>query len=73
MLDTDANELLSLQDGQIYFQGEPFAGQVIYTGPIDEFFSCCYGQLPYRSLNFVFEHHEKSDYQPKAVVKLYCQ
>ena len=68
MLDADANELLSLDNGQIYFQGEPFAGQIIFTGPIDEFFSCCYGQLPYRSLNFVFEHHEKSDYQPKAVV-----
>ena len=41
---------------------------MIFTGPIDEFFSCCYGQLPYRSLNFVFEHHKQSDYQPKAVV-----
>lgn len=68
MLDTDANELLTLENGQIYFQGEPFNGQVVFTGPIDEFFSCCYGQLPYRSLNFVFEHYEKSDYQPKAVV-----
>ena len=68
MLDTDANQLLRLENGQIYFQDQPFDGQVIFTGPIDEFFSCCYGQLPYRSLHFVFEHHEKSDYQPKAVV-----
>lgn len=67
-LNTDANELLHLQNGQIYFEEEIFTGKVIFTGPIDEFFSCCYGQLPYRSLNFVFEHHEKSDYQPKAVV-----
>ena len=68
MLDTDATQLLRLEDGKIYFDGEEFTGQVIFTGPIDEFFSCCYGQLPYRSLNFVFEHHEKSNYQPKAVV-----
>lgn len=60
MLDTDANQLLRLENGQIYFQDQPFDGQVIFTGPIDEFFSCCYGQLPYRSLHFVFEHHEKA-------------
>lgn len=68
MLNTDAAQLIRLENGKIYFKDEEFTGQVIFTGPIDEFFSCCYGQLPYRSLNFVFEHHEKSDYQPKAVV-----
>ena len=25
---------------------------MIYTGPIDEFYGCCYGALPYRSLRF---------------------
>ncbi len=25
---------------------------LVYTGPIDEFFNCCYGPLPYRSLRF---------------------
>lgn len=25
---------------------------MVYTGPIDEFFDCCYGPLPYRSLRF---------------------
>lgn len=68
MLNTDATQLLRLENGKIYFKDEEFTGQVIFTGPIDAFFSCCYGQLPYRSLNFVFEHYEKSDYQPKAVV-----
>jgi UDP-galactopyranose mutase len=29
--------------------------ELIYTGPIDEFFDYCYGKLPYRSLNFVFK------------------
>ena len=67
-LNTDAAQLIQLQDGQIYFDGEPFAGQLIFTGPIDEFFDCRYGRLPYRSLNFVFEHYQQNDYQPKAVV-----
>ncbi len=67
-LDTDAAQLITLQDGQIYFEGGSFNGQLVFTGPIDEFFSCCYGRLPYRSLNFVFEHYQQNDYQPKAVV-----
>lgn len=25
---------------------------LVYTGPVDEFFGCCYGRLPYRSLRF---------------------
>jgi UDP-galactopyranose mutase len=29
--------------------------QLIYSGPLDEFFDCCYGRLPYRSLRFEFE------------------
>jgi UDP-galactopyranose mutase len=27
-------------------------GHMIYTGPIDEYFDCCFGPLPYRSLRF---------------------
>jgi UDP-galactopyranose mutase len=29
--------------------------EVIFTGPIDEYFDYCFGKLPYRSLEFVFE------------------
>jgi UDP-galactopyranose mutase len=28
---------------------------LIYTGPIDEYYDCCYGALPYRSLRFEHE------------------
>lgn len=28
----------------------------IFTGPIDEYFGCCYGKLPYRSLRFEHQH-----------------
>jgi UDP-galactopyranose mutase len=30
--------------------------QLFYTGPIDEYFRCCFGRLPYRSLRFEHEH-----------------
>lgn len=33
-------------------------GQVVYTGPVDEYFDCKYGRLPYRSLRF---EHESFD------------
>lgn len=37
--------------------------KLIYTGPIDEFFDYKYGKLPYRSLKFEFENHNKEFYQ----------
>lgn len=57
-------------DGEVkvYFEGKPFAGKVIFTGALDEFFDCCYGRLPYRSLDFKFEHYDKPFYQSHGVV-----
>jgi UDP-galactopyranose mutase len=31
------------------------ADLIIYTGKIDEYFNCCFGRLPYRSLDFIFK------------------
>jgi UDP-galactopyranose mutase len=42
--------------------------EVIYTGPIDEYFDYCYGRLPYRSLEFRFETHDCEQLQPVAVI-----
>ncbi|MFN8455336.1 MAG: UDP-galactopyranose mutase [Anaerolineae bacterium] len=42
--------------------------EIIYTGPIDEFFDYCYGKLPYRSLNFKFETLDTPLCQPVAVI-----
>lgn len=67
-LNTDAKDVVKLENGTIYVKGEPFDGKVIYTGPLDEFFDCCYGRLPYRSLQFAFEHLKTDSYQEKAVV-----
>jgi UDP-galactopyranose mutase len=41
---------------------------LVYTGPIDEFFDYCYGRLPYRSLEFRFETLPLERHQPVAVV-----
>jgi len=42
--------------------------EVIYTGPIDEFFHYRYGKLPYRSLAFECKTLNTSTYQPAAVI-----
>jgi glycosyltransferase involved in cell wall biosynthesis len=43
-------------------------GQMIYTGPVDEFFDCQFGPLPYRSLRFEPETLEQEFFQPAMQV-----
>ena len=42
--------------------------QLIYTGPIDAFFSYRFGRLPYRSLRFEFETVQTDRFQPTGTV-----
>jgi UDP-galactopyranose mutase len=42
--------------------------EVIYTGPVDEYFDYRYGKLPYRSLQFKHETINAPVYQPAPVV-----
>jgi UDP-galactopyranose mutase len=42
--------------------------EMIYTGPVDSYFDYRYGKLPYRSLEFRFETHDRSIYQPTGTV-----
>lgn len=42
--------------------------EMIYTGPVDEYFEFRYGKLPYRSLEFRHETLDKEVYQPAPVV-----
>ena len=58
MLNTDYREI----DGVIPYR------EMIYTGPVDEFFDFRYGKLPYRSLHFEFETVEVPVFQPVAVI-----
>jgi UDP-galactopyranose mutase len=43
-------------------------GEMVYTGPIDTFFDRRFGPLPYRSLDFVFETHEREVFQAGPVI-----
>lgn len=44
------------------------AQNVIYTGPIDEYFDFCYGPLEYRSVRFETEVLDMENYQGNAVI-----
>ena len=58
MLNTDYREIVDLI---------PYR-EMIYTGPVDEYFDRCYGTLPYRSLEFRFETHQERLVQPAPVI-----
>jgi len=58
MLNTDYREILP------YI---PYR-KMIYTGPIDAFFEYQFGKLPYRSLEFVHETHDRPVYQCAPVI-----
>ena len=68
VLDTDCRDVLKFTGNEILFEGKPFAGDVIYTGALDELFDCKFGRLPYRSLDFHFEHYDEESYQGHSVV-----
>lgn len=42
--------------------------KMIYTGPVDYYFDYCYGKLPYRSIEFKFETHDKNVFQSTGTV-----
>ncbi len=42
--------------------------ELIFTGPVDEYFDYCYGKLPYRSLRFDHQTHDCPTFQSAAVI-----
>ena len=42
--------------------------ELVYSGPVDAFFDMRYGELPYRSLEFRFETHDREVFQPYPVI-----
>jgi UDP-galactopyranose mutase len=58
MLNTDYHDIIDM----ISFK------EVIFTGPVDEYFDYAYGKLPYRSLDFQFETLNEEQHQPVAVI-----
>ncbi len=68
LLNTRFNELMRVDGDKIFFLDQPFDGQVIYTGQLDELFNEKFGSLPYRSIDMKFEIVDTENYQPAAVV-----
>lgn len=66
-LGTDARRVLTVEP-EVTLDGAAFDGTVIYTGAVDELFSCRFGRLPYRTLDFRFETHPVEWYQPRGTV-----
>ena len=64
----DCSDVLDFKDGKLYFEKAEFAGDLVYTGALDELFDCKFGRLPYRSLNFKFEHLDQDSFQDHSVV-----
>jgi UDP-galactopyranose mutase len=58
MLNTEYQEAV----GMVSFR------EVIFTGPVDEYFDFIYGRLPYRSLQFHFQTLSEEQHQPVAVI-----
>ncbi|MED3875747.1 UDP-galactopyranose mutase [Lysinibacillus capsici] len=58
LLNTQYQDIMTIsKDGHTLF-GQPFEGQIIYTGKIDELFHFKYGELPYRSLHFEYDTYD---------------
>ena len=64
----DALTRLTLSEGKVWFDGDIFRGAVIYTGMLDQLFAYQCGELPYRSLQFVFQSYEYPYYQTATTV-----
>ncbi len=58
VLNTDYRELAA----EVSFR------EMIYTGPVDDFFDQRFGKLPYRSIDFRFETQDREVAQPAAVI-----
>lgn len=76
-LDSDAESILELEFEsdeefspltEIKIKGHTFDGPIIYTGPLDELFLSRFGRLPYRSLDFVYETHDREHVLPCGTV-----
>lgn len=68
LLNTDFQDVMSIEGKDIYLFDQKFEGTVIYTGQIDELFDYRFGHLPYRSVDMRFETVEKEYYQEAATV-----
>lgn len=70
MLNTDYQEVITLnhRTQQIKFMGQLFEGKLIYTAKLDELFDYCYGELPYRTIDFAVKTFNQEFVQEVATI-----
>jgi UDP-galactopyranose mutase len=68
ILNCDAKTRVTVADDHIALDGRRFAGIVVFTGQVDEFYDLRFGRLPYRTLDLAFETHDVDFFQVGAVV-----
>ncbi len=62
------HELIDLHLGTPYNKELHKASTTVYTGPIDEYFDYCYGNLPWRSLAFDFKEYPQEFVQKNVQI-----
>lgn len=69
-LGVDATQRVRLNknDFSVTVDGQPFSGDIIFTGQLDALFNYEHGELPYRSLQFDYETLPTSEFQPATTV-----
>lgn len=70
LLNTDYKAVFNIDfdSGKMRFMDAEFNGHLIFTGLIDELFDSRFGELPYRSLDFKFEHLNCNTFQEKTTI-----
>ena len=67
LLDHDNIKILLNCDYRDVMDFVPYKN-IIFTGPVDEFFDYKFGKLPYRSIDFKFESYDQEQYQVAPVI-----
>lgn len=52
---------------RVLYDGEPLE-LLVFTGPVDELFAGCYGELPYRSLNIQYDWFDQDQMYPEKII-----
>ena len=70
ILNQDINDLIDIcwSEKRIKINGENWNKILIYTGPIDELCDYQFGELPYRTLNIVYQKMNIKSYQESPVL-----
>ncbi|MDD5800660.1 MAG: UDP-galactopyranose mutase [Coriobacteriales bacterium] len=67
-LNVDARDVLQVSETKATVCGQPYGGEIIYTGALDELFGMDLGALPYRTVDMVFETLPVDQFQPVGTV-----